>query len=60
MTINERLALMDEIARKNDFEWNKYKKKPAASSMHPGMVFILEATFTFVAVLLMGAVALMA
>lgn len=61
MTINERLALMDEIARKNDFEWGKFKRRPRPMSpLHPVAAFALKCLVTFCAVILLGVVALIA
>lgn len=67
MTINERLALMDEISRKNNAEWDKFRRNPRSNrhkgekpphSFHPLTEWALECLITFCAVILMGAVAL--
>lgn len=60
MTINERLALMDEIARKNNAEWNKFKRQPKPSTLHPAAEFALECLITFALVILSGIVAIIA
>ena len=61
MTINERLALMDEITRKNDFEWGKFKRKNRLTyGLHPFAEWALKCFVTFCAVILLGAVALIA
>ena len=60
MTINERLAIMDEIARKNDFEWGKFKRKRKQRYLHPGVEMLLKIVITFFMVILLGVVALVA
>lgn len=65
MTTRERLKRMEEIKRKNDAAWEAEarRRRPVpcvCRQMHPGAVFLLEALLTFMVVLLMGVVALMA
>lgn len=62
MTTRERLTLMDDIKRKNDAEWNKFKRQPCycAYALHPLAVWALKCVITFFAVILLGVVALMA
>lgn len=62
MTTRERLALMDDIKRKNDAEWNKFKRQPCycAYALHPLAAWALKCLITFCVVILLGVVALMA
>lgn len=60
MNVSDRLAIMDEIARKNNAEWDKFKRKPKPCTMHPAAVFMLECLITFCIVILSGIVAIIA
>lgn len=66
MTIREKLKLMEEIKRKNDAafaeEARRRKVQPCRGKrvMHEAAVLMLDGLITFVVVILMGVVALLA
>lgn len=61
MTINERLALMDEISRKNNAEWGKFKRpRRLTYGLHPVAEWALKCLVTFCMVILLGIVAIIA
>lgn len=69
MTIKEQLSLMDEINRKNNAAWDRFKTrprtnhgriKPISPHLHPGTEFLLKCLITCCAVFLFAAVALLA
>ena len=62
MTTRERLAIMKEIERKNNAEWDKFKRQPCycPHALHPLAEWALKCLVTFCFVFLLGVVALAA
>lgn len=60
MNISDRLAIMDEIARKNNAEWDKFKwkRQPKPCNLHPLAEWALACSVTFFTVIIMGIVAI--
>lgn len=67
MTINEKLALMDEIARKNNEAWTAHarqrrseanKGNPVQRRFSPLAEWLIKIAVTFFSTLIMGIVAL--